>query len=153
MTGGGMTIGIPIITLFAGIVIGFLWQKSKACSVSGYRDLYLFKDTYLFKTVVGMFLGAFVGFVLLSHFSTYMPGFFSMGDVTSLPLIAVIFTLVGGLGFGFFSVIAGGCPTKQHVSAASGGKTSMLYLLGFYIGLLYFQLVILQYIIVLTQPP
>jgi hypothetical protein len=33
------------------------------------------------------------------------------------------------------------------VAAASGSKTSMLYLLGFYAGLIYFQVVILEYLL------
>jgi uncharacterized membrane protein YedE/YeeE len=142
---------IPALTLAAGTLVGIVWQKSKACSVSGYRDFYLFRDTYLLKTVAGLFVGAFGGFLELYWFSPYMSTFFSSSrNVLPLPTIAL--TLIGGIGFGFFSVLAGGCPTKQHVSAASGGKTSMLYLLGFYGGLLYFHLVILQYIIGLLGP-
>lgn len=147
-----MTMEFAVLTLLAGVVIGFAWQKSKACSVTGYRDLYLFRDTYLFKTVVGMFLGAFLGFVVLASFSPYMGSFLSLSGLSDVPLITAVFTLIGGLGFGFFSVLAGGCPTKHHVSAAAGGKTSMLYLVGFYVGLLFFQLVVLQYIVVMLGP-
>jgi uncharacterized membrane protein YedE/YeeE len=139
---------ITVATLGAGIVIGFLWQRSKACSVTGYRDLYLFRDSYLFKTIIGMFVGALVGFAVLKMFSPYMGDFPALLSTPGMSVTTVILILIGGIGFGLFSTFAGGCPTKQHVAAASGSKHSMLYLLGFYAGIIYFQAVILEYLLV-----
>lgn len=149
MEGQGTGVEITVATLVAGVAIGYLWQKSKACSVTGYRDLYLFRDTYLLKTVVGMLIGAIGGFAVLKSFSRFMSDFPTLFSTSGLSMYTVLLILIGGIGFGFFSVLAGGCPTKQHVAAASGSKTSMLYLLGFYAGIIYFQVVVLEYLLVL----
>jgi uncharacterized membrane protein YedE/YeeE len=147
----GESTGIEITaaTLVAGITIGFVWQRSKACSITGYRDLYLFKDTYLFKTVVGMFLGATVGFFALKWVSPFMSDFPAITSTAGVSPFTVLLILIGGLGFGFFSILSGGCPTKHHVAAASGSESSMLYLVGFYAGIIYFQVVVLEFLLVL----
>lgn len=147
MEGESTGLEINVATLIAGGIIGYLWQRSKACSISGYRDFYLFKDTYLLKTVLGMFVGALIGFVVLKSFSPYEGNFLALLNTPGLTLDTMLLIFIGGIGFGLFSVLAGGCPTKQHVAAASGSKTSMLYLLGFYAGLIYFQVVILAYLL------
>ncbi|HVP22909.1 MAG TPA: YeeE/YedE thiosulfate transporter family protein [Conexivisphaerales archaeon] len=147
MEGESTGLEVTAATLVAGLAIGYLWQHSKACSVSGYRDFYLFRDTYLLKTVLGMFVGAAVGFAVLGLFSPYESGYLSLLNTPGLTTGTIVLIFVGGIGFGLFSVLAGGCPTKQHVAAASGSKTSMLYLLGFYAGLIYFQVVILEYLL------
>jgi hypothetical protein len=149
MEGESTGIEIAAATLTAGVVIGFFWQRSKACSVTGYRDLYLFKDTYLFKTIVGMFAGALGGFLILKLFSPFMGDFPVLMNTPGLSNTTILLVFIGGLGFGLFSVLAGGCPTKMHVAAASGAKTSMLYLVGFYAGIIYFQVVVLEYLLVL----
>ena len=138
---------VTIATLVAGLVIGFLWQRSKACSVSGYRDFFLFRDTYLLKTVVGMGVGAFAGFAVLRFLTPNEGDFLALLSTPGLTFDTILLIFIGGLGYGIFSVLAGGCPTKQHVSAASGSKTSMLYLIGFYAGIIYFQVVILGYLV------
>jgi uncharacterized membrane protein YedE/YeeE len=140
-------IEVTVATLIAGLIIGYLWQRSKACSVSGYRDFYLFRDTYLLKTVLGMFVGALAGFTLLSFFSSYELGFLALGNTPGLTVDTMVLIFVGGVGFGLFSVLAGGCPTKEHVAAASGSKSSMLYLVGFYAGIIYFQVIVLEYLL------
>ncbi len=147
MEGESTGLEINVATLIAGGIIGYLWQRSKACSISGYRDFYLFKDTYLLKTVLGMFVGALIGFVVLKSFSPNEGNFLSLLNTPGLTLDTMLLIFIGGIGFGLFSVLAGGCPTKQHVAAASGSKTSMLYLLGFYAGLIYFQVAILAYLL------
>ena len=142
-------IDVTVATFVAGTILGFLWQKAKACSITGYRDLYLFRDTYLLKTIPGMFIGAVLGFLAFWPFSPELRDFPLLMNTPGMSTAAVVLLLVGGLGFGVFSVLAGGCPTKQHVAAASGSKSSMLYLVGFYAGILYFQVVILEYLLVL----
>ncbi len=43
-------------------------------------------------------------------------------------------TLAAGLGIGYLSTVANGCPLRQHVLAASGSKGALFYLTGFYCG-------------------
>lgn len=39
----------PWIGLILGLVIGYVAQRSRYCIMGAFRDLILFKDTYLFK--------------------------------------------------------------------------------------------------------
>lgn len=49
-------------------------------------------------------------------------------------------TVLGGLGLGFFSNLANGCPLRQHVLAGQGEASAWWYLLGFYLMVLVFPL-------------
>lgn len=52
----------------------------------------------------------------------------------------MLFTIIGAFLIGLLSVLGNGCPLRQHVKAASGNKSSWLYLLGFYCGIMFYQL-------------
>jgi hypothetical protein len=54
--------------------------------------------------------------------------------------VAAALTIGGGLGVGFFSTLANGCPFRQHVLAAQGVVSSMAYLAGFFAGAVIFHL-------------
>jgi uncharacterized membrane protein YedE/YeeE len=41
-------------------------------------------------------------------------------------------TLIGGLGIGLVSTLAGGCVLRQHVLLAQGSMDALLFILGFY---------------------
>jgi uncharacterized membrane protein YedE/YeeE len=57
-----------------------------------------------------------------------------------------LIAIIGGLGVGFVGVLAGGCPFRMHVLAAEGRRTYWFYLLGFYAGLIFFNLVTSQFL-------
>lgn len=50
------------------------------------------------------------------------------------------FTIAGGFIIGILSVLAGGCPLRQHVKAAGGNKSAIVYLGGFYAGIVIYML-------------
>jgi len=60
--------------------------------------------------------------------------------------VSIILTILGGVGFGFFSILAGGCPLKLHVKSTKGDGASIIYLVGFYVGLVYFHVVVIEYV-------
>jgi len=57
-------------------------------------------------------------------------------------LVTLTLAVIGGLGYAFFSVMAEGCPLRQHVNASTGNGMSIFYLLGFYSGILFYWLVV-----------
>lgn len=130
-----------VATLIMGFVLGYLGQRSRLCFISGYRDLFLTRDTNLLKGVGGAFLGAMGGFALFRWLGGSIPGFpmlLRTPDMDSA--IAWSITIVAGLGVGFVGALAGGCPFRMHVLAAEGRKTYWFYLLGFYLGLIFYNL-------------
>jgi uncharacterized membrane protein YedE/YeeE len=131
-----------ISTLILGFVIGYLGQRSRLCFISGYRDFMLTRDTGLLKGVAGAFLGALGGFVLFWFLGGDVPGF---PQILQLPQMSISsawwMAVLGGLGVGFVGALSGGCPYRMHILAAEGKKSYWYYLLGFYLGLVFFNLV------------
>lgn len=126
-------------TFIIGVVIGYLGQRSRFCIVSGIRDLYILKDSYRIRGLLGLIIGGVLGFTAFKFMGGNLPSFPSPFQIdTSLYLIVIV---IGGVGIGFFSILAEGCPFRQHVIAAEGRESAILYLVGFYIGIVYFVVV------------
>ena len=130
-----------IASLILGLIIGYLGQRSRLCFISGYRDFFMARDTTLLKGVLGAFIGALAGYVLFSAIGGVVPGFPMFLSTAGITAATWHFTIVGGLGVGIVGVLSGGCPFRMHVQAFEGKKTYAVYLLGFYIGLIFYDLV------------
>ncbi|MEH6473689.1 MAG: YeeE/YedE thiosulfate transporter family protein [Halopseudomonas sp.] len=125
-----------VSTLIVGLAFGYLGQRSRFCFVGGIRDYILIRDDRLLKGTVVFFVVAGLSFALLAQFEPGGRIGFSRPDGLSLWL-----TAVGGFGVGFLSVLANGCPFRQHVLAAQGNISSIGYLLGFFVGAVMFHTV------------
>jgi uncharacterized membrane protein YedE/YeeE len=151
---------ILLATLVAGLIVGYVAQRARMCFVGGIRDYILVKDTHLLKAPLAFLVGAVVIFGVASLFSSAplwpwavnkallpIPGA-PLSSAATTPLwVNVFLAVLGGAGLGLFSVLAGGCPLRQHVMASEGDKSSMSYLVGFYVGAVVFTAVILPIII------
>jgi uncharacterized membrane protein YedE/YeeE len=148
---------LAIVTVGAGLVAGWVGQRSRFCSVGGLRDFLLARDTTLLLGIIALFAAAWLAFPVVEGLtlatspavSEQAEGLGAMdplaletdtgaeeGAFPSLPLAAVIF--VGGIGVGVVSTIVGGCPFRQHVLAGQGSRQARFYLVGFYIAALAF---------------
>ncbi len=142
-----------LTTLIVGMIIGYAAQRAGFCSIGGWRDYVLFRDATLWKAVPGFIIGGIIGYSILTIAgSIYYPNQFPWGwykGWTSIPgsiakgvtligsnaiLNAILWAIIGAVGIGFFSTLAGGCPLRQTVMAAEGSKSSYVYLIGFIIG-------------------
>jgi len=65
-----------------------------------------------------------------------------VGDFGNPTAIVLLLTVAGGFVVGYFSILANGCPFRQHVLAAQGTISTMTYLVGFFIGAFVFQLLV-----------
>ena len=63
---------------------------------------------------------------------------YTIGDISISH--EIVMYIVAAFIIGFFSTIANGCPLRQHVLASSGDASSMVYLLGFYIAIVFYDL-------------
>ena len=146
---------VGIVSLTFGFIIGYLGQRSRLCYIAGYRDLVLTKDTYILRGMFGTLLGALGGFALFHALGGNVPGFPMLLETPGINLnSAWLFAIVGGLGLGFFATLSGGCPYRLHVMAMEGKKTYWAYALGFYLGLIYFNVVttrLLEWIVQLLR--
>ena len=133
---------VAIASLLLGLIIGYLGQRSRLCFIAGYRDFFMARDTTLLKGVLGAFIGALAGYALFDALGGTVPGFPMLLSTPGLTAQATwLFTIVGGLGVGIVGVLTGGCPFRMHIQALEGKKTFAVYLLGFYVGLIFYNLV------------
>ncbi|MGC8912068.1 MAG: hypothetical protein ACP5K8_08330 [Nitrososphaeria archaeon] len=132
-----------IITSFTiGTIIGFIGYSSRFCTMAGIRNLILLKHKEMFMGVIGILVGGLIGFSTLSFINPTVfqnfPIFLKMKIFTKWSKILLIF--IGSLGLGIISTYVDGCPFRMHVKAGFGDLNSIIYLTGFYIGIIYFIL-------------
>ena len=123
-----------VASLIVGVTIGFVGQRSRMCFVGGIRDWILVRDTFLLKGLVAFILVSWAAFPLAPLVGGEALEGFGTPNVTALVL-----TAVGGFGVGWVSILANGCPFRQHVLAAQGAGSSMVYLAGFFSGAVIFH--------------
>jgi uncharacterized protein len=143
---------VAIASLVLGFAIGYLGQRTRLCYIAGYRDFMMARDTTLIKGIVGTVIGAVGGFTLFNYLGGNVPAFPMFSSMASLTSKSTwLWTIVGGLGVGIVGVLSGGCPFRMHVLACEGKKTYWAYLLGFYIGLIFFNLVTSPWIAAISK--
>ncbi|WP_148688526.1 YeeE/YedE thiosulfate transporter family protein [Methanopyrus sp. SNP6] len=137
-------------TLAFGVLIGYLGQRSAMCFIGGIRDVYLLRDTWLVQGLIGFLIGAFFGLSVFGAAGMIkkFPWFLYKG-ASAIPgdvlgkkpgfVAHAAVTVVGGLGVGFLSVVQGGCPFRNYVMAAEGNVTAMAYLLGMFVGAVFYH--------------
>ena len=142
---------IGVVTLVIGLILGYMGQRSRFCTISGIRDLYLVRDTYRFKGLIGIIIGGILGFSIFSLVGGDFPGFplLSEGINVEPPLLIPIM-IFGAFGMAFFSTMAEGCPFRQHIMVGEGRMSGILYIGGLVIGIIFFDIVIVPYLQLLT---
>ncbi len=116
-----------IVSLFFGLVIGFLAQKSRFCTMGAIRDLILFKQTHLFSGIVGLAIAAFVTNLLVNQFN---PGFAGQPVAHSMHFWNFAGMTLAGLAF----ALAGGCPGRQLFLSGEGDGDAAIFVIGMVAG-------------------
>ncbi len=143
---------LPVFgSLLIGSVIGFFGQRSRMCFIGGFRDFLLIRDKELLKGLITFFVSAWLTIWLLKLVGIISPELYNITNVkysTYPSLLSALMSkfgllsFLGGLGIGLFSVLAGGCPIRQHVMAGQGRIGSIWYLIGFYIGIIIYYFIL-----------
>ena len=126
-TGPGSLHAPIIISLAAGLILGFLAQRSRFCTVGAIRDVILVRDFRLFWGVVVLILAAFVTNLLLGQFH---PG------ITGQPIAQTnqLWNFGGMVLAGLAFTLAGGCPGRQLFLAGEGSADAAVFVLGMLVG-------------------
>jgi uncharacterized protein len=115
------------ISLSAGLLIGFLAQRSRFCTVGAIRDLILLRDMHLFNGIIALVLAAFITNLLLGQFK---PGFAGQPLAHTDGLWNFGGMLLAGLAF----TLAGGCPGRQLFLSGEGDGDAAVFVLGMIVG-------------------
>jgi hypothetical protein len=116
-----------IVSLVIGLVIGFLAQRSRFCTMGAFRDLILFKQIHLFSGLLALLVAAFVMNLLLGQFN---PGFAKQPVAHTMGLWNFTGMALAGLAF----ALAGGCPGRQLFMAGEGDGDAAIFVIGMIVG-------------------
>ena len=116
-----------IISLAAGLAIGFLAQRSRFCTMGALRDLILFKQTHLLSGVIALVVAAFIVNIILDQFH---PGFAKQAVAHTMQAWNFGGMVLAGLAF----ALAGGCPGRQLFLAGEGDGDAAVFVIGMIAG-------------------
>ncbi len=116
-----------IISLFAGLLIGFLAQRTRFCTVGAIRDIALVKDFHLGSGVLALFVTALVMNLIYGQFNLGYQG---------MPIAHsnLIWNLLGMVLSGLAYCLAGGCPGRQLFLSGEGDMDAGIFVLGMITG-------------------
>lgn len=115
------------ISLAVGLVIGFLAQRTRFCTVGAVRDLILVRQPHLFNGIISLLIFAFITNLILGQFH---PGFSGQPVAHTNQLWNTLGMVLAGLAF----TLAGGCPGRQLVLTGEGNTDSGLFVTGMIVG-------------------
>ncbi len=116
-----------LISLGVGLLVGFLAQRSRFCTMGSIRDAILIRDFHLLYGVVAMLIGAFVVNLVLGQFH---PGFAAQPIAHSNSLWNFLGMVLAGLAF----ALSGGCPGRQLILSGEGDTDSGVFVIGMIVG-------------------
>lgn len=126
-SGPGSQAAPVLIALGIGLLIGFLAQRTRFCTVGAVRDLVLFKDPHLFFGVLALVIAAFLSNLA---FGLFKPGFEKQAVSHTNQLWNFGGMVLSGLAF----TLAGGCPGRQIFLSGEGDTDAGIFFLGMLVG-------------------
>ena len=115
------------VALVVGLVIGFLAQRSRFCTIGAIRDAILLRDNHLLYGVIALIVAAFVTNLILGQFQA---GFQDQPVAHTNGLMNFGGMVLAGLAF----TLAGGCPGRQLFLAGEGDGDAAIFFTGMLVG-------------------
>lgn len=129
-TEGPGSMAAPVIAaLVGGLIVGALLQRTRICTAGGFRDLMLIKDTHFLFGLLGIFVFALAGNLIL-NFDSFNLGFANQPIAHTNHL----WNFLGMALVGLCSSLLGGCPIRQTVLASQGDSDAGITVLGLVMG-------------------
>jgi hypothetical protein len=116
-----------LISLAAGLLIGFLAQRSRFCTVGALRDVVLLRDSHLLNGVIALLAAAVVTNLALGQFKA---GFVDQPVAHTDWLWNFGGMVLSGLAF----TLAGGCPGRQVFLSGEGDSDAAIFVFGMIAG-------------------
>ncbi len=116
-----------LITLAIGLIIGFMAQRSRFCTVGAIRDYALMRDGHLLSGVIALIIAAFITNIALGQFKA---GFVNQPIAHTDWFMNFAGMLLAGLAF----TLAGGCPGRQVFLSGEGDGDAGVFVLGMLVG-------------------
>lgn len=117
-----------LVALGAGLLVGFLAQRSRFCMAGGVRNAVMFKDFGLVAAFGMVIVTVLAGNLILGNFS----GFAFEGQPVAHS--DGLWNFLGMVVVGWGSTLLGGCPLRQLVLAGEGNSDSAVTVVGMILG-------------------
>ncbi|MFH0825026.1 MAG: YedE family putative selenium transporter, partial [Pseudomonadota bacterium] len=116
-----------LVSIVVGLVVGFVAQRSRFCTMGAIRDLILFRHAHLFMGFIALLVGAWLTNLALGQFK---PGFAEQPVAHMQSFWNFAGMLVAGLAF----ALAGGCPGRQLFMSGEGDGDAAVFVFGMIVG-------------------
>ncbi|MBE6963416.1 MAG: YedE-related selenium metabolism membrane protein [Ruminococcaceae bacterium] len=115
------------IALIAGLVVGFIAQRSRLCMAGGMRDVFLLKDFTLLTGFLAIWVTVTIGNLILDSYKL---------SALSQPVAhsQYLWSFLGMALVGWGSILLGGCPLRQLILAGEGNGDSGVTIFGMIFG-------------------
>jgi YedE family putative selenium metabolism protein len=118
----------PVLyALGIAVVIGFLAQRTRFCTMGSIRDVILMRDFHLLSGVLALLTGAFAANLVLNQFH---PGFMDQPVAHTEHVWNFAGMSLSGLAF----ALAGGCPGRQLFLSGEGDTDAAMFVIGMFAG-------------------
>jgi len=111
------------VSLVVGLLIGFLAQRSRFCTMGAIRDFVLFRQMHLLSGFIALIITALVVNFILGQFK---PGFDGQPVAHTMHLWNFAGMALSGLAF----CLAGGCPGRQLFLTGEGDGDAAVFVMG-----------------------
>jgi len=125
--GPGSMAAPMLASVGAGVLLGFLAQRSRLCFAGGIRDMLLIRSPHLLVGLVAALLAAWLANLALGQFKF---GFADQPIAHTDHLWSFLGMALVGLG----SMLLGGCPLRQFVLASQGDGGAFAAIWGMFAG-------------------
>ena len=126
-SGPGSMAAPIVVSLLIGMLIGFLAQRTRFCTMGAVRDVILMRDYHLFSGLLTLIVAALATNLVLGQFNL---GYTAQPVAHSSLLWNILGMLLAGLAY----ALAGGCPGRQLFLAGEGDGDSGIFVLGMIVG-------------------
>ncbi len=126
-TGPGSMYAPLIFSLLVGLIVGFLAQRTRFCTVGAFRDVLLIKDFHLFNGLLAFFVSALIFNFIFGKINI---GFANQPIAHSDGIWNFLGMSLSGLAY----TLAGGCPGRQIFLSGEGDGDASIFVLGMFIG-------------------
>lgn len=116
-----------LISLAAGLIVGWLAQRTRFCTIGAVRDLIMIRDCHLFKGIAAFIVAAFITNFALGQFK---PGFEGQPVAHTMQLWNFLGMALSGLAF----TLAGGCPGRMLIMSGEGDSDAGSFVMGMLVG-------------------
>ena len=138
-SGPGSMYALLAVSLVIGLVVGFIFQRTRLCTVGAWRDVMLVRSTHLLSGIIALIIGALVANYIVGNFAEgtligkdiiYNWGFADQPVAHSDGLWNFLGMSLAGLAF----VLAGACPLRNLVLTGEGDTDAGVFVLGLFAG-------------------